>query len=354
MTGPRDGWWVLVSGLKIVILFAATLILVMALVYIERKVVAFMQVRIGPNRAGPKGTLQTLADGIKLFFKEPVTPRAVDKPVYILAPLLSLIPMFLVVAIIPFGDSITVNGREIFLQGTDLNIGILFFLAMSSIGVYGITLAGWASGSKYPLIGGIRASAQMISYETCMGLALIPAVMTTGTLSMRGMVEAQSGTWLGFVPKWTGLVQVIPMLAFFICAVAETNRPPFDLVEAETELVGGFHTEYSGIRFAIFYLAEFANMFTISAIAVTVFLGGWNGPGFSFLPWLWPLLWFFAKTGILVFIFMWTRASLPRFRYDQLMSLGWKRLIPVLLVWLLVSSGVQAWINETANHVAGG
>lgn len=354
MSGPRDGWWVLVSGIKVIILFGLTLLLVMALVYIERKVVAFMQVRIGPNRAGPRGVLQTLADGIKLFFKEPITPRAVDRPVYILAPLMSLIPMFLVVTVIPFGDAITVNGRQIYLQGTDLNIGLLFFLAMSGIGVYGITLAGWASGSKYPLIGGIRASAQMISYETCMGLALIPAVMMMGTLSLRGMVEAQSGVWLGFIPRWTGIIQVVPMLAFFICAIAETNRPPFDLVEAETELVGGFHTEYSGIRFAIFYLAEFANMFTISAIAVTVYLGGWNGPGLPFLRWLWPVLWFFGKTGLLVFIFMWIRASLPRFRYDQLMSLGWKRMIPVLLIWIFLSSGVQLWLAQPSIDAVGG
>lgn len=331
---------------KVVAIFGATLAMILFLIYAERKIVAFMQVRVGPNRTGPKGILQTLADGIKLFFKEQVTPRDAKKAVYVLAPLLTLVPPFLILMVVPFGDTVEIAGRTVYLQGAEVGVALLVFLAMSSMAVYGVALAGWSSGSKYPLVGGVRASAQMISYETGMALALIPPVLMAGSLSTREIVVAQSGTWFGFLPKWLVFPHLVPFLIFMACAVAETNRAPFDLVEAETELVGGVNTEYSGVRFAILMLSEYAGMVAISAIAVTVFLGGWNGPRLDVLPWLWPILWFFAKLGALIFVFIWIRATLPRFRYDQLMRLGWKVLIPVALLWLLGSAAVQTYVSS--------
>jgi len=331
--------------LVFVLLLGATIINVWA----ERKVVADMQSRIGPQRAGPWGILQTVADGLKLFFKESVTPRKVEVGVYLLAPFLAVIPAFLIFMVVPFGAPFTIGGEEVILQGADLNIGVLFVLAMSSIAVYSVVLAGWSSGSKYPLIGGVRATAQAISYEAAMGLAMVAVVMFTatqgdgGTLSLAEIVARQEGTWGGIIPRWNAFPQVVAFAIFSIAIVAETNRAPFDLVEAEQEIVGGFHTEYSGMRFAMFFLAEYINIFSMSAVAVTLFLGGWNGPTWegtlpAFVSAILPTIWFVIKTYAVIFVFFWLRATLPRLRYDQLMALGWKRLIPAALTWIVVSA----------------
>ena len=315
-----------------------------------------MQNRIGPSVAGPWGILQTLADGIKLFFKEDLIPNRSDRFVFKLAPYLSLVPAFLVFAIVPIGGDfrdgkegiVTWFGRETLVQVADPPIGILFFLAMSSIAVYGVMLAGWSSGSKYPLLGAVRSSAQMISYEAALGLSIATVFLMSGTLSTNGIVADQS-TW-----NWNLVTTgVVPFIIFVIAGTAELNRPPFDLVEAEQELVGGFHTEYSALRFALFFLAEFMNVITMSAIAVTLFLGGPNGPILiESVSWIWPPFWFFLKVGMFLFVFVWLRATLPRLRYDQLMDLGWKVLIPASLGWFLLIAALniandrqwQSWI----------
>ena len=345
MTWAELGIVLLRVVLVFVLLLGATIINVWA----ERKILADMQSRIGPSRAGPWGILQTVADGLKLFFKEAVTPRKVELGTYLLAPFLAVIPAFLIFMTVPFGAPFTIGGETVIVQGADLNIGLLFILAMSSMAVYAVVLAGWSSGSKYPLIGGVRATAQAISYEAAMGLAMVAVVMFTatqgegGTLSLAEIVARQEGTWAGFVPRWNVFPQIVAFVIFMIAIVAETNRAPFDLVEAEQEIVGGFHTEYSGMRFAMFFLAEYVNIFSMSAIAATLFLGGWNGPTWegtvpTFVSALLPTVWFLMKTYFIVFIFFWLRATLPRLRYDQLMSLGWKRLIPAALTWIVVSS----------------
>ena len=351
--------------------FVICLIATMLMVWFERKVVSRLQNRIGPNVAGPFGLLQTLFDGVKLFFKEDNIPREADRFVFKLAPYLALIPAFLTFTLIPIaGDfnsvtnsagetvfrdgSAEVFGRKIFFQVADLPVGILFFLAMSSIGIYGVMLAGWASGSKYPLLGSIRASAQAISYEAALGLAIAAVVLVTGSLSMNEIVQTQAGPGFGrVIPNFNLIVTgFIPFAVFIIAGTAELNRPPFDLVEAEQELVGGFHTEYSGIRFALFFLAEFMNTVTVGAIIVTLFLGGPAGPNFDgiFLlgaipGWIWGFVWFFLKLVAFLFMFVWFRATLPRFRYDQLMELGWKLLIPLSLGWLLVLAGIRVARN---------
>jgi len=335
--------------LRVVLVFVLLLGATIINVWAERKIVADMQSRLGPMRAGPWGILQTVADGLKLFFKESVTPRKVELGTYLLAPFLAVIPAFLIFMVVPFGVPFTIWGREVALQGTDLNIGVLFFLAMSSLAVYAVVLAGWSSGSKYPLIGGVRATAQAISYEAAMGLAIVAVVMFTatqgegGTLSLAEIVARQEGTWGGIVPRWNAFPQIVAFVIFMVAIVAETNRAPFDLVEAEQEIVGGFHTEYSGMRFAMFFLAEYVNIFSMSAIAATLFLGGWNGPTWegtlpAVVSAILPTVWFLLKTYFIIFIFFWLRATLPRLRYDQLMSLGWKRLIPAALTWIVVSS----------------
>ena len=360
MTGFLEGvfesvFWSAV--VKVVLAFALLLLTTLVLVWMERRVVAFMQNRIGPNRAGPLGILQTLADGLKLFFKEPITPRKVELGMYLAAPVAAMIPAFLIFLVIPIGRTVTVGETPVSLQVTDLNIALLFILAMSSMAVYSIVLAGWASGSKYPLLGGVRATAQMISYEAAMGLSLVPVVLFAsvqiaggdvgiGTMSLSRIVELQEGSFRGIIPGWFIFWLLPSFLIFFVAAVAETNRAPFDLVEAESEIVGGYHTEYSGIRFALFFLAEYINMFNVSAIAVTMFFGGWLGPDFGLpapLAALMPIVWFFLKTFALLFVFFWIRATLPRFRYDQLMTLGWKRLIPASLAWLILFAVVQAF-----------
>ena len=326
------------AAVKTVLAFAFLLVTVLLLVWAERRVVAFMQNRVGPNRAGPLGILQTLADGVKLFFKESMTPRRVEFAIYIAAPVAAVIPALLIFLVIPVGAPVTVGDRTYTLQVTDLDVGVLYVLALSSIAVYAVTLAGWSSGSKYPLLGSVRAAAQMISYEAAMGLALVPVIMFAGTTSLAGIVEAQQGDVLGFLGPWN-VILVPSFVVFLISGFAETNRAPFDLVEAEQEIVGGYHTEYSGLRFAMFFLAEYINLFNMSALTVVFFLGGWGGPLFgpTWLRALLPIVWFMLKTWVIVFLFFWARATLPRIRYDQLMGFGWKRLVPVSLVWILLS-----------------
>jgi len=327
---------------------------VMLMIWFERKLISDMQNRIGPNIAGPWGILQTFADGIKLFFKEDLVPENADRFVFKLAPYLALVPAFLVFAIIPLGGDfnrkdgsdgvVTIFGHDTFLQVADPPMGILFFLAMSSIAIYGVMLAGWGSGSKYPLLGAVRASAQMVSYEAALGLAIAAVVLQTGSLSTHEMVIDQAGDgYGGIIPNWNIVVTgFVPFFVFFIAGTAELNRPPFDLVEAEQELVGGFHTEYSSIRFALFFLAEFMNTITMSAIMVILFLGGPAGPAFFFPEGWWiGTVWFFVKLMAFLFTFVWFRATLPRFRYDQLMDLGWKVLIPVSLAWFLLLAGLR-------------
>ncbi len=327
---------------KVVLAFVLLLVTVLMTIWFERKAISDMQNRIGPNRAGPFGLLQSLADGIKLFFKEDLVPDRSDRFVFKLAPYLSVVPAFITFTIVPLGGIVTVFGNRTELQVADPSIGILLLLAMSSVAVYGVMLAGWSSGSKYPLLGSVRASAQMVSYEAAMGLSIVAVVLVTGSLSTRTIVDAQTGLLYGFLPHWNILrLGIVPFLIFLVAATAETNRPPFDLVEADSELVGGFNTEYSSIRFAMFYLAEYMNTVTMSAVIVTLFFGGPDGPDPSVLHWLWPIVWFALKTIVFVFFYIWLRAALPRLRYDQLMDLGWKVLIPASLAWLLVVAAMQ-------------
>ena len=349
-----DGGVLVAALLKSVLGFLFVLIGVIFMIWFERKLIADFQNRIGPNRAGPWGLLQTLADGIKLIFKEDLRPDVADPLVFRLAPYLSVVPAFLTFTIVPIGGifkgggngSIEIFGHQTFLQVADPPIGVLFLLAMSSVAVYGVMLAGWSSGSKYPLLGSVRASAQMVSYEAALGLAVASVVLITGSLTISDIVDEQSGSIANLNLVRLGFV---PFIIFMIAATAELNRPPFDLVEAEQELVGGFHTEYSSVGFMMFFLAEFMNTVTMSAIIVTLFLGGPNGPGLDVLPWLWPILWFLAKVLVFLFVYVWFRATLPRFRYDQLMDLGWKKLIPLALYWLLLIAALRVGRDEGWN-----
>ncbi|HET6792988.1 MAG TPA: NADH-quinone oxidoreductase subunit NuoH [Acidimicrobiales bacterium] len=338
--------------IKVLLAFVVLLVSVLMMVWFERKVISDMQNRVGPDRAGPWGILQSLADGVKLFFKEDLLPDRAELGVFKLAPYLSAVPAFMVFAIVPVGGIIHVAHRSTELQVADLPVGILFLLAMSAVAVYGVMLAGWSSGSKYPLLGSVRASAQMVSYEAALGLSIVSVVLVTGSLSTRDIVQSQADAWY----HWNAIrLGFVPFIIFFIASTAELNRPPFDLVEAEQELVGGFHTEYSSLRFALFYLAEFMNTVTMSAIVVTLFLGGPDGPGFHFARWLWPVLWFVGKTLVFLYAQVALRATLPRFRYDQLMDLGWKWLIPASLVWLLVIAAMTiSWVWGVVTVVGGG
>ncbi|HEX9969398.1 MAG TPA: NADH-quinone oxidoreductase subunit NuoH [Acidimicrobiales bacterium] len=333
---------------KTLVTFAVLMVAVLFMVWFERKVIADMQNRIGPNRAGPWGLLQTLADGIKLFFKEDLLPERADRTIFKLAPYLSSVPAFLAFAVVPIGGTVTIAGRETYLQLADPPIGILFLLAMSAIAVYGVMLAGWSSGSKYPLLGSVRASAQMVSYEAALGLSIGAVVLIAGSLSTHDIVQSQAR-----LLDWNIIrLGVLPFLIFLVAATAELNRPPFDLVEAEQELVGGFHTEYSSIRFALFFLAEFMNTVTMSAVVVTLFLGGPIGLDIPVIGKVSPV-WFIVKLFVFLFVYVWLRATLPRFRYDQLMDLGWKLLIPVSLYWLLVLAGMRIDAPTTATGVVG-
>jgi NADH-quinone oxidoreductase subunit H len=353
-----DSEVVIIVIVKTILVFVILLVGVMFYVWFMRKVIADMQNRIGPQRAGPFGALQTLADGIKLFFKEQSTPTSADRPVFRLAPYLAIMPAFLAFAIVPIGGLVTVGDHETYLQLADPGIGVLWLLMMSGIGLYGVMLAGWSSGSKYPLLGSVRASAQLLSYEAALGLAIVGVLVHSGTLSTRAIVNQQSWqSWDSIVSEWYWLPAIGAFVIFVISAFAETNHPPFDLVEAEQELVGGFHTEYTGIRFAIFFLAEFMNLITMCAIAVTLFLGGPSGPALGFLDadnwinvWVMPVLYFTAKVLILLYATVWVRATLPRLRYDQLMSLGWKYLIELAFVWAMVSAVVVVGADQGWNR----
>jgi NADH-quinone oxidoreductase subunit H len=333
--------WLIVI-IKCLVAFVALLVATALMIWFERKVISDMQSRIGPNRAGPWGLLQTLADGTKLVFKEDLLPDRADAFVFKLAPYLSVIPAVLVFTVVPVGGVITIGSHTFELQVADPPMGILLVLAMSGIAVYGVMLAGWSSGSKYPLLGSVRASAQVISYEAALGMTTVMVVLVTGSLSTRAIVSSQAdGFW-----NWNLIrLGIFPFIFFMIAITAELTRPPFDLTEAEQELVGGFHTEYSSIRFGLFFLAEFMNTITMSAIVVTLFFGGPNGyifhiPGASIYM---PIIYFLLKTAAFCFIYVWFRAALPRLRYDQLMDLGWKRLIPVTLGWLLLVAAIIAW-----------
>ena len=325
----------LVLMIKMLVIFGGLISALAYMTLLERKVMAWVQMRPGPNRVGPFGLLQPLADGMKFLFKEDITPTGANAMLYVLAPVVSLIPAFLVFAVIPFGPSF---------QITDLNVGLLFVFAMTSVGVYGIVLGGWASNSKYPLLGGLRASAQMISYELSLTLSVIGILMIANTLSLAELVRSQEGTWIGFVPRWNIFLQPIAFVIFLISSIAETNRTPFDLAEAEQELVAGWHTEYSSMKFAMFFLAEYANMITASAMATILFLGGWSGPVFGppLLQMVLPTVWFLAKVFVFIFIYMLIRATLPRVRYDQLMAFGWKFLLPLALANVVITSFIVA------------
>ena len=351
---------VLVTLVKVLVTFVLLLVATMFMVWFERKIVADMQHRVGPNRAGPWGLLQTLADGTKLFFKEDLLPDRADRIVFRLAPVLAVVPAFLAFAIVPIGGNfaqggtVSIFGRATFMQLADPPVGVLFFLAMSAIGVYGVMLAGWSSGSKYPLLGGVRATAQIVSYEAALGLSLAAVILVNGTLSTHEIVARQAGAGFGgIIPNWNLVVTgVVPALIFLVAGTAELNRPPFDLVEAEQELVGGFNTEYSSIRFALFFLAEFMNTVTMSALVVTLFLGGPSGPVWGpevVRTWFFPIFWFLAKLVVFLFVFVWFRGTLPRLRYDQLMDLGWKALIPLALGWLLLLGTVRVAQTEGWN-----
>jgi NADH-quinone oxidoreductase subunit H len=383
--------FIVISLIKIFVVFAVLMTTLAYLQWVERKVIAHIQVRPGPYRVGPHGLLQPLADVIKLITKEDLLPPYVNKPLFLLAPFLAITMALLSISVIPFGPQITVAGYQTYMQLTDLNIGVIFILAVSSMGVYGIALAGWSSNNKYALLGGLRSSAQMISYELPMSMAIASPLLLSNTLSLRTLVEKQSGGIL----HWNFLYQIVAFFIFLIAAFAETNRVPFDLPEAENELVAGFHTEYSSMKFASFFMAEYANMITVSCMATLLFLGGWDAPwpaqyGSSFVPaiifaiaglialyhginsarkrdsytlpvfgvifliiaavfllpmvqsWLLPLFWFCAKTGSILFLYMWIRGTLPRFRYDQLMGFAWKFLFPLAVVNLLVTAFLVA------------
>jgi len=329
----QDPWWLII--IKAVLVFVVLVLLTLFNIWFERRVVARMQHRVGPNVHGPFGLLQSLADGVKLALKEDVIPKAADKLVFIIAPIITVIPAFLAFAVIPFGPVVDVPFSDIRtpLQLTDMPVAVLYILAIASVGVYGIVLGGWSSGSTYSLLGGLRSSAQVISYEVAMGLALVAVFLYAGSMSTSQIVEAQSDLWFGLI--------LIPSFAIYmISMVGETNRAPFDLAEAEGELVGGFHTEYSSLKFALFFLAEYINMVTVSALATTLFLGGWRAP-WPLSIWdganagYWPALWFVAKIMFFMFIFIWLRGTLPRLRYDQFMKFGWKVLIPISLAWIV-------------------
>ncbi|WP_019632345.1 NADH-quinone oxidoreductase subunit NuoH [Actinomadura atramentaria] len=339
----HDPWWLI--GGKVLAIFVFLVLTVLLSMWVERRIIGRMQLRVGPNRAGPLGLLQGLADGVKLALKEDIVPRGVDKVVFVLAPVMSAVPAFISFIIIPFGPTVSVFGHHTALQGTDLPVAVLLVLAMSSMGVYGIVLAGWSSMSPYSLLGGLRSSAQVISYEIAMGLSFVAVFLYAGTMSTSGIVAGQQHIWYGVLLLPSFLIYIITMMG-------ESNRIPFDLPEGEGELVGGFHTEYSSLKFAMFFLAEYINLATLSALATTLFLGGWRAPAPISTVWegansgWWPVLWFLVKIWLFIFFFIWLRGSLPRVRYDQLMKLGWKVLMPISIGWILIVATVRALKNE--------
>ncbi|EXU65923.1 NADH-quinone oxidoreductase subunit NuoH [Streptomyces javensis] len=346
----RDPWWLIV--IKAVFCFAFLMVTVLISIVMERKVVGWMQLRIGPNRHGPWGMLQSLADGVKLMLKEDVVVKGADKVVYVLAPVVAAIPAFMAVAVMPFGPAggeVSVFGHRTAMQLTDLPIAVLYILATASVGIYGIVLAGWSSGSTYPLLGGLRSCAQMISYEIAMGLSFAAVFLYSGSMSTSQIVESQQD-------RWYAVLLPVSFLIYIVSMIGETNRAPFDMPESEGDLVGGFNTEYSSIKFAMFMLAEYINMVTVSMVAVTLFLGGWRAPWPISTFWeganhgWWPLLWFVGKVVTSLFVFIWVRGTLPRVRYDQFMKLGWKVLIPISMVWLMLVATVRALRNENYDY----
>jgi NADH-quinone oxidoreductase subunit H len=356
----NEPFWIIV--VKVIAVFGILVGLTLFTIVAERRVVARMQQRVGPNRVGPQGSLQSLADGIKLMLKEDIIPALADRPVYLLAPIASAVPAFLAFSVVPFGPEVSIAGHKTALQLTDLPFAVLLILACSGLGVYGIILSGWSSGSTYPLLGSLRSAAQVISYEVAMGLSFVAVFLYSGTLSTSGIVASQahgaSASLFGVhftLPSWYAITLPVSFIIYVICMVGETNRAPFDLAEAESELVGGFHTEYSSIKFALFFLAEYINMVTVSALATTLFLGGWRAPwpisewDGANRGWL-PMVWFVLKVLGFLFLFIWLRGTLPRFRYDQFMNLGWKVLIPGSLVWILMVATVRTLQDNVSNR----
>jgi len=320
---------------KMIVIFGGVMGALAYTTLVERRLMAFVQMRPGPNRVGPFGLLQPIADGLKFLFKEQTVPGNANVLLYYAAPILSMIPALLSFSVIPFGPDLKI---------ADINVSLLLIFAITSLGIYGIVLGGWASNSKYPLMGAMRSSAQMLSYELSLTLSVVGVLMITNSLSLTSIVQSQQGMWLGFIPKWNVFLQPVAFVVYFLSGIAETNRLPFDLAESEQELVAGWHTEYSGMKFAMFFLAEYANMVTVSALATIMFLGGWNGPSFG--PW-WmemalPTVWFVLKITVFLFIYMLVRATIPRIRYDQLMYFGWKVLLPLALANILVTSFLVA------------
>ncbi|MDQ3761186.1 MAG: NADH-quinone oxidoreductase subunit NuoH [Actinomycetota bacterium] len=333
-----DPLWLIL--LKVVVIFGFLMVMTLFMIWMERRVVGRMQHRPGPNRVGPFGLLQSLADGLKLAFKEDIRPVRADRWVYVLAPVISTVTAFTAFAVIPLGGEVSIFGEQTALQVTDLSVGVLVVLAASSLGVYGIVLSGWASGSPYPLLGSLRSAAQVISYEIALGMSIVAVILYAGSLSTADIVAAQSQQW------WFVFLLFPSFAVFCVAMVGEVNRAPFDLPEAESELVGGFHTEYSSLKFALFFLAEYVNMVTVSAMATTLFLGGWHAPwplaGGPLDSGWWGPLWFIGKTLAFLFVFVWLRGTLPRLRYDQFMELGWKVLVPGSLIWIVLVSGARA------------
>ena len=345
----QDPVWLIV--VKAVLVFAICVVCTLLAVWTERRVLAKMQLRTGPNRVGKFGLVQSLADGVKLALKEDIIPAAADKVVFILAPIIATSMCFMAFAVIPMTGEVNLFGQQTALQLTDLPVGVLYILAVTSIGVYGVVLAGWSSGSTYPLLGGLRSSAQVVSYEIAMGLSLVAVFIYAGSMSTSTIVSSQHNN------IWNAIVLFPSFVIYVISMVGETNRAPFDLAEAEGELVGGFHTEYSSLKFALFFLAEYVNIVAVSALATTLFLGGYHAlPGLGFTEsWLggwFTLVWFFAKVAFFFFIFMWLRATLPRLRYDQFMKFGWKVLIPVSLAWILIVATLRVLQQEGASRIS--
>ena len=343
--------YILIAVIKIALMLFIVLTAVAYIVWLERKVVGRIQNRWGPTRVGPFGLLQPAADGIKFILKEDLTPPHVYKPLFIAAPLIAVVFALSSIALIPFGNNIHLFGYDIPMQitgagGGDINTGLLIILGITSMGVYGIALAGWSSNNKYSMLGSLRAGAQMISYEIALGLSLVGVLILAGTFSLRGIVESQGGHFPGYIPHWNIFRgQIVAFFIYLTAAYAETNRIPFDLPEAETELVAGYHTEYSAMKFAMFFMAEYANMLTVACLATLLFFGGWNGPIFGppLLQALLPLLWFFLKVFAFIFLYIWVRGTMPRFRYDQLMSFGWKFLLPLAIANLIVTAFFVAY-----------
>lgn len=336
------GW-----AIQILITLFALVTAVAYLTFMERKVMSWIQLRVGPNRVGPWGLLQPAADGLKFIFKEDIIPLEANRWLYIIAPAVSVVPAMMSLIVIPWGSEIHLFGRTIPLHVTQMNIGLLYVFALTSLGVYGIVLAGWSSNNKYSLMGGLRSSAQMISYELALGLAIVSVLLWTGSLDLVEITKSQSGTWFGFIPRWNIFrfpLGTFGFIIFYIASLAETNRTPFDMPEADSELVAGYHTEYSSMKFALFQMAEYLNLITAASIGTTLFLGGWNGPGVEQLPIL-SLVYFVIKVLVLIFIAMWIRFTLPRFRYDQLMRFGWKWLLPLAIINIIATATLLIFIR---------